>query len=273
MIVSLPIALEQIGLAGARLDSIHACEAGAGNISVVLREAPGLDAVFPLAEPFELPVPAPHLAGWTALVTGSGQRLRDVVGSPRATLAAVAIGGDGRSGVLRSAPERAWRTPTSEFNSHLAAHEDRVARCPDLDSHAVVHAQPPYLVALSHAVAGGDSVAFNRRIMRWEPETIVQLPDGLAVLEFMVPGSRRLQEASVAALREHRIVVWSKHGVLGRSDTGPLAIVDLIEYAETGALYEHLNAAAGGAASGLTSAELRAVVEAFSVEADPSLFE
>ncbi|MDR3107486.1 MAG: class II aldolase/adducin family protein [Bifidobacteriaceae bacterium] len=266
MSISLNRALDEMGRAGARLDGIQACEAGAGNISFALRLAPGLEQLFVNAEPYALPAPAPALANWTVLVTGSGQRLREVASAPEARMAAVQIGPDGSTGLLRSAPTRAWRTPTSEFNSHLAVHADQLRLRPDLEQHAVVHAQPPYLVALSHVDALRQTAVFNQRILRWEPETIVQLPDGLAVLDFMVPGSRQLQEASVAALRDHRIAVWSKHGVLGRSDEGPLKVVDLIEYAETGALYEHLNQAAGAPASGLTKAELGAVVQAFNVQ-------
>jgi rhamnulose-1-phosphate aldolase len=260
--------LTQMGLAGARLDQIHACEAGAGNISVALRVAPGVEELFPTAEPYRLPASVPTLAGWTVLVTGSGQRLRDVQHDPAKTVAAVQIGSDGVSATLRSAAARAWLTPTSEFNSHLAVHADQLARSPELDQHCVVHAQPPYLVALSHVAANQDPAIFNRRVLRWEPETIVQLPEGLAVLGFMVPGSATLQEATVTALRHHRLAIWSKHGLMGRSATDPLKVVDLIEYAETGAMYDHLNTVAGEPSSGLTDAELRAVVTAFNVQTD-----
>jgi rhamnulose-1-phosphate aldolase len=265
MTISLDHALTQIGQAGARLDQMHACEAGAGNISFALRAVSGLEAAFPLTELYDLPVEAPHLAGWTVLVTGSGQRLRNVAQSPGACLAALEVGPDGRTGQLRSAPDRAWAKPTSEFNSHLAVHNDQAGLRPGLTRHAVVHAQPPYLVTLSHVAANGDTATFNRLILRWEPETIVQLPEGLAVLRFMVPGSEELQAASLAGLRDHRLIVWSKHGVLGRSDEDPLKVVDLIEYAETGALYEHLNRVAGNPSEGLTNAELKAVVEAFGI--------
>ncbi|MDR2374369.1 MAG: class II aldolase/adducin family protein [Bifidobacteriaceae bacterium] len=260
-------ALAEMGRAGARLDRIDACEAGAGNISVALRHAPGLAEAFPEAEPFDLPVRAASLAGWAVLVTGSGCRLRDIGHDPLAAVGAVEVGPDGRTGTLRHAPGRAWAAPTSEFNSHLAVHDDQVGRRPGLGRHAVVHAQPPYLVALSHIGAlAGDSAGLTRRVIRWEPETIVQLPDGLAALVFMVPGSSALQEASVAALRGCRIAVWAKHGVMVRSDAGPLGAVDLVEYAETGARYEYLNMAAGSPSEGLTDAELRAVAEAFGVE-------
>ena len=67
-----------MGAAGGRLDHMDACEAGAGNISVSIKETPeDLRDFFPLAEAIELPVVVPGLAGWTVFVTGSGCRLRD----------------------------------------------------------------------------------------------------------------------------------------------------------------------------------------------------
>ncbi|MFD0312884.1 class II aldolase/adducin family protein [Streptomyces flavalbus] len=260
---SVPALLKEMGGAGARLDTLHACEAGAGNISVALPTPADLGETFPHTRAFDLPAATPALAGWTVLVTGSGQRLRDIAAAPTAAVAAVSIDTDGTA-LLRYADDRAWARPTSEFNSHLAVHDDHVGRRGLTGPHCVVHAQPPYLVALSHH-GPADSARFSRRILRWEPETVVQLPEGVGFLDFMVPGSRQLQDASVAGLREARIVIWAKHGLLARSDDGPLKAVDLIEYAETGAMYEALNAQTGSPGEGLSDDELRAVIKAFDV--------
>ena len=62
----------------------------------------------------------------------------------------------------------------------------------------------------------------------------------------MVPGSQTLMENNVRALRDHVIVLWSKHGIMVRSDASPLAAVDKVEYAETGAMYEVRDMMAGG---------------------------
>ena len=146
-------------------------------------------------------------------------------------------------------------------------HNDQVERR-GTGFQAVIHAQPPYLVQLSHVRDLRSTKAFNRRILRWEPETIVQIPAGIEVLDFMVPGSQELMESNVRALRDHVIVLWSKHGIMVRSDDSPLAAVDKVEYAETGAMYEVRDMMAGGLGEGVTDAELRAVVEAFDVPTD-----
>ena len=263
--------LAQMGAAGRRLDHMSAVEAGAGNISVSVAAGAdelGLADRFPQARPgTELPLPAPALAGRTVLVTGSGCRLRDVAASPEANVSAFVVDDGGATGTWYTHPQRAYERPTSEFNSHLAVHNDQVERR-GAGFQAVIHAQPPYLVQLSHVRDLRSTKAFNRRILRWEPETIVQIPAGIEVLDFMVPGSQELMESNVRALRDHVIVLWSKHGIMVRSDDSPLAAVDKVEYAETGAMYEVRDMMAGGLGEGVTDAELRAVVEAFDVPTD-----
>ena len=72
-------------------------------------------------------------------------------------------------------------------------------------------------------------------------------------------------EATVAALRTHRIILWAKHGVMARSDTSVKRASDRIEYAETAARYECMNLSRGEPASGLTDEEIRAICKAFGI--------
>jgi rhamnulose-1-phosphate aldolase len=72
--------------------------------------------------------------------------------------------------------------------------------------------------------------------------------------------------ANVESLRRHRVVLWSKHGVMARSDRSVTRAADRIEYAETAAAYEYMDIVAGGRAEGLTTDEMRSVVRAFAVE-------
>jgi rhamnulose-1-phosphate aldolase len=257
--------LESIGTGGARIAAIDAGEGAAGNISVCIGWPIEIRRRFPNAEPIELPVPTPHLAGHTVIVTGSGRRLRDLAANPVANLGAVTIGSDGVSATLWTSPARLFERLTSEWNSHLGIHDDTVART-GTNFHAVVHAQPPHLTYLSHVPAYRDEAYFNARVLRWEPETIVQLPAGIGVLPFMLPGSDTLGEANVESLRRHRIVIWAKHGVMARSDISVTRAVDRIEYAEAGARYEYMDLVAGGRGEGITVEETRAIVEAFGVE-------
>ena len=257
--------LRTIGEAGQRVSGIEASEGAAGNISILIGWELEMRRRFPLEAPFDLPLTVPELGGKLVIVTGSGRRLRDIHADPAANLAAVAIDADGRTGRLYTAAHRVFKQPTSEFNSHLAVHADQVART-GTNFHALIHAQPPHLTYLSHLPAYRDQATLNRRLLRWEPETIVNLPEGIGVLPFILPGSPRLMEANVQGLRDYRIVVWSKHGVMARSDISVTRAADRIEYAETAALYEYMDLVNGSRAEGLTEDELREVVRAFNVQ-------
>ncbi len=256
--------LASIGEGGRRVAQIDAGEGAAGNISVCVGWPIDPRRHFPVVEEISLPVPAPHLVGRVVIVTGSGRRLRDIAADTAANLGAVRVLPGGETGLLHTSPRRLFDHLTSEWNSHLAVHDDTVART-DTNFHAVVHAQPPHLVYLSHIPAYRDEAHFNRQLLRWEPETIVNLPAGVGVLPFMVPGSETLMAANVESLRSHRIVLWGKHGVMARSDISVTRAVDRIEYAETAARYEYMDLANGGRAEGLTREEMKAVIDAFDV--------
>jgi rhamnulose-1-phosphate aldolase len=256
--------LVSIGEAGLRLAGLEASEGAAGNISLCVGWPLEVRRRFPLSAPLTLPLAAPALAGKLVIVTGSGRRLRDIQRDPAANLGAVVIGADGETGQLYTSPRRLFEHVTSEFNSHLAVHNDQVART-GTNFHALIHAQPPHLVYLSHIPAYREQATLNARLLRWEPETIVQLPEGVGVLPFLLPGSPAMMAANVAQLRENRVVLWGKHGVMARSDRSATKAADLIEYAETAAHYEYMDLVAGGRGEGLTADELRAVARAFAV--------
>lgn len=256
--------IDSIGEAGQRLNDLKATEGAAGNISIFIGWPVEVQRRFPQVEQIDLPQPAPALAGKVLLVTGSGRRLRDIRTDPAGTLAAVVVNPGGLTAQMYTSPRRLFKRITGEFNTHLAAHQDEVART-NTNFQALVHAQPPNMVYLSHIEAYRDQAFLNRKLLRWQPETIAMLPMGVGVLPFLVPGSAALMEATVSGLREHDIVLWSKHGVISRSEISVDHAADIIEYAEAAARYEYMNLAAGCRADGLTAEELRAVAKAFGV--------
>jgi rhamnulose-1-phosphate aldolase len=131
---------------------------------------------------------------------------------------------------------------------------------------ALIHAQPLHLTFLSHALRYQDEQFLNQHLLRWQPETIINLPEGFGSIPFCLPGSADLMKTTVETLRKHQIAIWAKHGVMVRSDVSLKRAQDLLEYAETAAKYEHLNLSTGEIAEGLSAAEIRAICQAFNVE-------
>lgn len=257
--------LIMMGDAGRHLAEIEASEGAAGNISVCLRWPLEPRTRFPVLGEIELPQPVPELAGTTCLVSGSGRRLREIKDDPTANIACIQIEGGGRTGKLYTSYHRRFERVTSEFNSHLAVHYDQMILT-GTNFHAIIHAQPVHLTLLSHIQRYQDEQYLNTHLLRWQPETMVNLPEGIGFIPFRIPGSPELMSANVECLRQHRIVIWSKHGVMARSDISVKRAADRVEYAETAAKYEYLNLAIGEVGEGLSAEEIRSICQTFKIQ-------
>ena len=254
----------QLGRAGSRLAEIGAAEGAAGNISVCLRKPLDVSPLFSQVQDMDLPYHAPELAGMTLIVSGSGRRLREIAESPLGNLACVTVDANGRTGKMFSSPQRKFQRVTSEFNSHLAVHADRM-RSTDIALHAIIHAQPIHLTHLSHVEEYQDEKILSRRLLRWQPEATLNMPEGIGVIPFLLPGSAQLVVETKLSLRSHQIVVWARHGVMARADNSILHASDLIEYAETAAHYETLNLLTDGTGGGLSTEEIREIAKSWNV--------
>lgn len=257
--------LGMIGDAGQRMSEINACEGSAGNISVCLGWELDFSEYFPQVETIQLPMPAPALAGMTLIVTGSGRRLSDISAHPTANLACLVIDEGGLTAQQFTSPSRSFTKVTSEFNSHLAAHADRIPATGS-NFHVVIHVHPPYLTYLSYIPRYRDEHYLNTHLLRWQPETIVNLPEGIGFAQFQVPGSSELVAAGTSLLDGHQVVIWSKHGVMSCSTSSVKKATNLIEYVESAARYEYLNLSCGEIGEGLSAEEIRAICTAFHVE-------
>lgn len=257
--------LHQLGQVGKRLSDIGAAEGAAGNLSLCSREHLDIASRFPNQQLIELPVPAPALAGATLIVSGSGRRLREIIESPTANLACIVVEPGGKMGTMFTAPDSEFKRVTSEFNSHLAVHHDQM-RSGGIKLHTILHAQPLHVTYLSHLPDYQDEGYLNSHLLRWQPETILNFPEGVGILPFILPGSAHLTIETMLALREHRIVIWAGHGVMSRADDSISHALDLIEYIETAAHYEYLNLTAGSPSDGLSPEHLREISKSWNIQ-------
>ena len=257
--------LIMMGEAGKHLADIEASEGAAGNISICMRWHIEPRTRFPVVDEIELPQPVPELAGATFFVSGSGRRLREIINEPTASIACIVVNEGGQTGKLYTSPHRRFDRVTSEFNSQLAVHYDQICAGGTI-FHAVIHAQPVHLTYLSHIPRYQDEGYLNTHLLRWQPETIINLPEGIGFIPFRVPSSPELMEDNVQSLRKHRIVVWAKHGVMARSDVSVKRAADRVEYAETAAKYEYLNLCDGEMGEGLSADEIHQICRTFNVQ-------
>ncbi|HAX24103.1 MAG TPA: rhamnulose-1-phosphate aldolase [Chloroflexi bacterium] len=259
--------IAEMASAAVRLAALRAVEGAAGNISLFLPDdTPGLDRFLsermPRAGKADVGDSAALPPG-VLLITGTGRRLPDLARDPDQALCAIAFDQEGAVWLHRAPGDV---RPTSEIDSHLGIHAATLAGHARV--HAVVHAQPPKLTWLSHIPAYQDQARLNRQLLRWQPETMVMLSDGICVLPFVTPGTPEQGELTARAMRQHRLVIWSQHGVVARSDRGPAGCVDLIDYVETVAEYEVIDLIAGRPATGLTLDQLRQIARRFGLSSD-----
>jgi len=253
--------LSSMGDAGNHLFNIGACEAAAGNLSICIRESINVEISFNSQSEVKLPVSIPELSGATFVVSGSGCRLRDIKENPFENLGCLKVNDGGMTAILYKSDTANFTRLTSEFNSHLAVHYDQL-QASRKSYHAIVHAQPIYLTFLSHIPRYQDFQYLNSHLFRWQPETILNLPEGIGFIPFLVPGSTQLMDKNVEILRDHPMVIWAKHGVMARSDHSIAHVIDLIEYAEAAAHYEYLNLCAADSGHGLSVDEIREICDA-----------
>lgn len=246
-----------MGRTGSEMTINQSAEGAAGNISVFVRELDGMDKRFTQVKPVKLPARLTGLANGWLVVTASGKRLRDISSSPENNLCVLNIMPDGEQALMYTGAEI---HPTSEYDSHLLIHNDHVQNR-SLEYHVVIHVQPLYLTYLTHLLQYSETNHLNRRLMRWEPETILFLPEGVGMVPFRLPGTLEQAKATLEAMRQHRLVVWQRHGVVSRSDESLTKAANLVEYAETAAHFEFLNLALGHTEGGMSDAEIRQICE------------
>ncbi|MGX7776191.1 rhamnulose-1-phosphate aldolase [Streptococcus pluranimalium] len=135
-------------------------------------------------------------------------------------------------GYIKVAGFNTGKKPTSEIFMHILAHSARMKY--DKNSRVVIHNHANNIVLYS-LLNGITSESLTLDLWSVLTESIVVFPDGIGVLPWDVPGTKNLGKNTAELLQDHRLVVWSQHGVLS---TG-------CDYQDCFGLIETANKAAG----------------------------
>lgn len=189
-------------------------ERNGGNISYLLKEedlAPYLDTKKVLRN-----IPTGFqadeiLIGKYFLVTGTGKYFKNVIKDPEANLGIVRIAEDGTTAELLWGWKNGGKF-TSEFPAHMMSHAQRLHVDPE--HRVVMHSHPTYTMCMS-AVTEVNELVWTEKLWRSNTEAIVVFPDGVGVLPCMLCGTNEIGEATAAKMKDHRLVVWTNHGIYG----------------------------------------------------------
>ena len=253
--------LEDIGTVARQLHEKGWAEGNAGNISVNISNVPGeeiegfalSDCEYPLAQN------NPSLADHLLLITAAGVKMPELAKNPLKHLAIIKISSNGRffSYLLRDGiPKQTSVTLTSELPAHLAIHECLVKE--NKIEKAIVHTHVNELIALTHDPEMTNEEKLNNVLLSMHPEVVMNFPEGIGFVPFMLPGSKEIGNASAESLKLRRLILWDKHGVVsvGNSVTQCL---DQIEIITKAAKIYFLCRAAGFYPEGLTPEQIRSI--------------
>jgi len=234
------------------------CERNGGNISVMLDD----DVSGPDSDPFvEMEVPA-EAADLAFYVTQTGGRLREIRNKPSEVCAVIQFNSKASGYYIRECDRKDFRA-TSEFISHVMVHLD--ARKRGSENRCLIHCHPHELIALSHhPELGADEDAFNFSCLSMLPEVRAFVPNGMALVPYVISGSRRLGELTVEGFRQRDVVIWSKHGASACGRT-LLEAFDYLDVANKGAAIYLKSLAAGYTPVGMSEAEMEELETVFNL--------
>ncbi|MFV0431085.1 MAG: rhamnulose-1-phosphate aldolase [Alphaproteobacteria bacterium] len=203
------------------------------------------------------------LAGEIFIVSGTGQYFRHAIEYPEQVLGLVEIAQDGKSYKILWGFEGEGRA-TSEFPTHLAGHRTRLKQAKGSES-LILHCHPPELISLSFTMPLNSSL-LTEALWKKMPECIVIFPDGVHVLEPLLPGTVKIADRTAEKMEMGRIVLWAHHGIFVSEKTLDSAF-GLVETIEKAAAIHRKILSCGTQSQTISKALLIELKQAFNLDA------
>lgn len=151
-----------------------------------------------------------ELANEYFLVTGSGKYFRNVILNPEENIAIIKIDASGKYYRIVWGLNNGGR-PTSELPSHLMNHA--VKKEVTNDKHRVIyHCHTTNVIALTFVLPLEDKI-FTRELWEMATECPVVFPNGVGVVDWMVPGGRDIAIATSELMKKYDVAIWAHHGI------------------------------------------------------------
>lgn len=239
-------------------------ERNGGNLSYRVPTAE-IDLVRPLLnapkEWLDIGVFVPDLAGEYFLVTGSGKYMRNIILEPQDNIAIIKIDDKGEKYAVLWGLEKGGR-PTSELPTHLMNHQV-VKRRTNGRYRVIYHAHPTNVIALTFVMPLSDRT-FSRELWGMATECPVVFPEGIGVVDWMVPGGSAIAVATSRLMEKYSAVVWAHHGLFcsGEDFDEAFGLMDTVEKAAEIAVKVR---SMGGAKQGITDKQFRDLARDFNV--------
>lgn len=152
----------------------------------------------------------PKLANEYFLISGTGKYFHNMKKEPDQTTGIIQVSPDGKQ----------YRTcwgfsdggrPTSELPTHLMNMEVCAKRTQS-KNRIIYHCHCPNVIAMTFLLPLKDEV-FTRELWESMTECPIIFPEGVGVVEWMVPGGREIAVKTSALMERYNAVIWAHHGV------------------------------------------------------------
>lgn len=208
-------------------------------------------------------VSVPGLAGEYFLVTGSGKYFRNIIVDPEACIAIIELDDKGENYRLRWGLVEGG-VPTSELPSHLMNHEVK-KRVTDGRHRVIYHAHTTNIIALTFILPLDDEI-FTRELWEAATECPVVFPQGVGVVDWMVPGGRDIAVATSKLMEQYDVAVWAHHGMFCSGEDFDLTFGLLHTVEKSAEILIKIYSVAPRKLQTITAENFRAVGKAFHVE-------
>lgn len=152
----------------------------------------------------------PKLGGEYFLVTGTGRYFQNIARKPEESFGIVELDEAGERYRVCWGLTNGGR-PTSELPSHLMNHEVKFLATGG--RHRVIyHCHPVNTIALTFVLPLKDEV-FTRELWEMMTECPVVFPEGVGVVDWMVPGGREIAVATSELMKKYNVAIWAHHGM------------------------------------------------------------
>ncbi|MCH5245324.1 MAG: rhamnulose-1-phosphate aldolase [Muribaculaceae bacterium] len=235
-------------------------ERNGGNITVNVTDQVDdeLRALPAIAGPFPIGMTLPNIKGCYFYCKGTNRRMRDLARWPMDNGSVIRILDDCASyEIVGDKPVM----PTSELPSHLAVHDNLIAKGSNYK--ASVHTHPIELVAMSHNPKFLEKDVLTYLLWSMIPETKAFCPRGLGIVPYMLPSSTELAEATIATLNDdYDVVMWEKHGVFAVAPD-VMEAFDMIDTLTKSAIIYRDSRSMGFEPDGMTREQMKEISDVF----------
>lgn len=170
----------------------------------------------------------PELANEYLLISGTGKYFHNIFKDPLHNVGIIQVDECGTQYRICWGLADGGK-PTSELPTHLMNLAVRKKQSNGADR-IIYHAHCPNIIALTFLLPLQDEI-FTRELWEMMTECPVIFPEGVGVVEWMVPGGRDIAIATSKKMETYHAVIWAHHGIFcsGESFDGTFGLMHTIE--------------------------------------------